>query len=231
MAQTPDRGLSHFQGAAKYKLNSLRLLSIVAQKFGVALENKLSREEKSMPWTTLGDLAALILLIASAVPLISPARAEDDPPTTVDDRFANEPNRPKSRVKNPILPVVGRGQRQAKRTGHRLLAYFTSDNCGWCRVLEKRSFTDAEVVELSKQFVCVEVNISEEQEFRLADKYRIDSIPRTIIFTPDGNVIERSIGYIPAAEYAAWLKGVGNTVTATVETRVRDDRSSPRRIS
>ena len=92
---------------------------------------------------------------------------------------------------------------------------------------EKRSFTDAEVVELSKQFVRVEVDISEERNLRPGRQYRIDSIPRTIIFTPDGKVIERSIGYIPADEYAAWLKGVGNSVTATVETRPRRSPQPP----
>jgi hypothetical protein len=33
--------------------------------------------------------------------------------------------------------------------------------------------------------VCVEVNISVDKNFRLADAHRIDSIPRTIIFTPE----------------------------------------------
>ena len=98
----------------------------------------------------------------------------------------------------------------AKKTGRRILAYFTSDWCGWCRVLEKRTFTDQEVVALSKQFVCVEVNTHREENLRIADEYRIDTIPRTYIFTPDGRIIDRRTGYVPATEYAAWLKGAGN---------------------
>jgi thioredoxin-related protein len=172
-------------------------------------------------------LASLVFLIVFAELLSTPARANDDPPAQVDDRFANEPKRPKAESRIQFSKAWNEASAESKRTGRRLMAYFTSDNCGWCRVLEKRTFTDAEVVELSKQFVCVEVNISEDRNSRLADKYRIDSIPRTIIFTPDDEVIEQRTGYVPAAEYAAWLKGVGNTPTATVETRSSPTAPAP----
>ena len=142
-----------------------------------------------------------MLFIALATLLISPARATDDEPAKVDDRFANEPKRVKSETPIQFSRSWDDATAQARRTGRRLLAYFTGDNCGWCRAMEKRSFTDAEVVELSKNFVCVEINISEARNSRLADKYRIDSIPRTMIFTPDEKIIERRTGYIPAAEY------------------------------
>jgi hypothetical protein len=34
------------------------------------------------------------------------------------------------------------------------------------------------------------------------------------MFSPDGKIIERSTGYVPAAEYAAWLKVVGDKPAA-----------------
>ena len=133
----------------------------------------------------------LVLFIALATLLISRASATADEPETVDDRFANEPKRVKSETPIRFSRSWDDATTQAQRTGRRLLAYFTGAECGWCRAMEKRSFTDAEVVELSKNFVCVEINISEARNSRLADKYRIDSIPRTIIFTPDEKIIER----------------------------------------
>jgi thioredoxin-related protein len=172
-------------------------------------------------------LAPLAFLIAFTALLMTQAKANDDAPSEVDDRFANEPKRPKAASTIQFSKSWDEASAEAKRTGRRLLAYFTSDNCGWCRVLEERTFTDAEVVELSKRYDCVEVNISEDRNSRLSDVYRIDSFPRTIIFTPDGEVIERRIGYIAAAEYAAWLKGVGNTATATVETHSRPTAPAP----
>jgi hypothetical protein len=194
------------------------------------MENQPSREEHAMRevahFGSRRRLAALAFLIALAALRTTPARANDEPPAKVDDRFAHEPKRPKSESKIQFSKSWDEAGAQAKRTGRRLLAYFTGDNCGWCRALEKRSFTDGEVVELSRQFVCVEVKVSEERNSRLRDKYRIDSIPRTIIFTPDGEVIERRTGYLAAAEYAAWLAGVGNTATAA-ELTARQPTAPP----
>ena len=129
----------------------------------------------------------------------------------VDNFFAGEPDRPKAKAPIAFSHSWEESRALAKSSGCRLLAYFTSDSCGWCRALEKRTFTDAEVVELSKQFVCVEVDVRDEKNLRVADEFRIDSIPRNYIFTSDGKVIDRRAGYVPAVEYAAWLKGVGMT--------------------
>ena len=98
---------------------------------------------------------------------------------------------------------------EARRSDRRILAYFTGDYCGWCRVMEQRTFGDAEVAALSRRFVCVELNAGKEENLRLADEYGIDSIPRFSILTADGRVIDRRTGYIPAAEYAAWLTEAG----------------------
>jgi thioredoxin-related protein len=164
-------------------------------------------------------LSVRVLFIALATLLISPASATADEPATVDDRFTNEPNRVNTDTPVQFSKSWENATTEAQRTGRRLLAYFTGAECGWCRAMEKRSFTDAEVVELSKNFVCVEINISEVRHSRLADRFRIDSIPRTIILTPDEKIIERRTGYIPAVEYAAWLKGVGNSAMAIADTR------------
>jgi thioredoxin-related protein len=147
------------------------------------------------------------------------ARADDNPSSKVDDRFANEPARPRAGSPIQFSQSWEEACAQAKRTRRRLLVYFTGNTCGWCRALEKRTFTDSEVVELSKLFVCVEINVGEERNARLADAHRIDSIPRTFIFTPDGKVIDRRSGYLPAAEYADWLMRVGDTPTANLQTR------------
>jgi thioredoxin-related protein len=146
----------------------------------------------------------LVAWLGEVAPVL--AQATDSEPAAL---FAREPKRPKAESPIRFSKSWDEARAEANRTGHRLMAYFTSEHCGWCRVLEKRTFTDAEVVELSKQFVCVEVNIGEDRSLRLADAYRIDTIPRSYILTPDGQVIDRRIGYLPAAEYAAWLKGVG----------------------
>lgn len=150
-------------------------------------------------------LRFLVLVTICALPG-SAGWSTDDASTKPEDRFANEPKRPKAEAPVAFSESWDEARAEAKRTGRRILAYFTGDYCGWCRVLEKRTFTDAEVVELSKDFVRVKLNTGEERNARLADEYRIDSIPRSFVLTPEGQVVDKRTRYIPAAEYAAWLK-------------------------
>ena len=133
----------------------------------------------------------------------SPQSRDDGRP---EDRFAGEPVRPRAETPVQFADSWERARAEAKRTGRRILAVFTGDSCGWCRVLEKRTFTDAEVVELSAPFVRVELNTGKEENARLVDEYRIDAIPRSVVLTPEGQVVNQLTGYIPAAEYAAWLR-------------------------
>jgi hypothetical protein len=154
--------------------------------------------------------AAVACVIVVAMQTSGSSRAQDTA-GAVDNLFAGEPSRPKADSPIVFSHSWEESRALAKRTGRRLLAYFTSDSCGWCRAMEKRTFTDAEVVTLSKEFVCAQVDIRDEKNVRVADEFRIDSIPRTYVFTSDGKLIDRRTGYVPAAEYAAWLKKVGTT--------------------
>jgi hypothetical protein len=147
-----------------------------------------------------------------------------------EDRFADEPKRPKAESPVRFSDSWDGARDEAKRTGRRLLAYFTGKNCGWCRVLEKRTFTDAEVVELSKRFVCVEIDVGEGRNLRLADEYRIDTIPRSYVLNPEGQTIDRRTGYIPATEYAAWLKGVGTKPPAGIPAAAGSKPAAPRPV-
>jgi len=128
----------------------------------------------------------------------------DAPPSPPADPFAKEPMRPKADAPVHFSTSLDAARAEAKRTGRRILVYFTGDHCGWCRVLENRTFTDAKVVELSKQFVCVELNV--ERDTRSADEFGIESIPRSIVLTAEAGVIDRRTGYLPAADYATWLE-------------------------
>lgn len=98
-----------------------------------------------------------------------------------------------------------KAQDLARRTGRRMLVVFTGEGCWWCRVLEKRTFNDAEVAELSHKYVCVEVYKNEEHA-RLWDEFQIDAMPRSFVLTAEGKCVDRLDGYAAATEYAAWMK-------------------------
>ncbi len=156
---------------------------------------------------------ALVMLI------VMPSLTFQDEPAP-EDRFASEPSRPKAEAPVQFARSWDQARAEAKRTGRRILAVFTGDHCGWCRVLERRTFTDGEVVKLSKQFVCVELNTRDEDNARLVDRYGIDTIPRSLVLTPDGDVVEKRGGYIPAAEYANWLREARTKSPTSAKTEV-----------
>ena len=76
--------------------------------------------------------------------------------------------------------------------------------CGWCKKLDKDTYTDAGVVELSEKFVGLKVDA--EKERKCAAKYKIEGFP-TIVFTdPKENEIYRIGGYMPPGHFAEEMK-------------------------
>jgi thiol:disulfide interchange protein len=151
--------------------------------------------------------------------VLMPSLTVQDEPAP-EDRFASEPSRPKAVAPVQFAKSWDQASAESKRTGRRILAVFTGDHCGWCRVLEKRTFTDAEVVKLSKQYVCVELNTADRDNARLVDRFGIDTIPRSIVLNPGGQVVDKRTGYIPAAEYANWLQGARTKSPTPSKTQV-----------
>ena len=107
-------------------------------------------------------------------------------------------------------------------------------DAAWCRVLEARTFTDAEVVALSRKYVCVELHT--DRDGALADQLHIDSIPRSIVLLPDGSTVDERVGYIPATEYrivAGGRTGEGSRGRAqacsTGRLLLRSEPARPRR--
>ena len=164
----------------------------------------------------LGLLAACL---AGHLPVL--VAQSDDLPPSLEGRFAAEPKRPKAETPVRFSESWEQARAEAKSSGRRILAYFTGDSCGWCRALEVRTLADAEVVALSRRFVCVKLKTSKEENLRLCDEYGIDQIPRSLVLTSDGRDIDRSTGYVPAAEYAAWLAGALTKPPASLETDAR----------
>ena len=75
-------------------------------------------------------------------------------------------------------------KRIAKESGKPLLYDFTAKWCGPCKRMDKEFWTRADVVDMSKQFVCVKVDFDREKE--LAQQYGIRAIPNVVFTDPWG---------------------------------------------
>lgn len=71
-----------------------------------------------------------------------------------------------------------------------------TDWCGWCKVMEKKTFSDPNVAEYyNANFIPVRIDMEKGIGIDLAMKYRISAFPSILYFTPEGRLVYRTVGY------------------------------------
>ncbi len=81
---------------------------------------------------------------------------------------------------------------------------WTTPWCGWCKKLERDTFSKPEIIELAQKFVCVRLDGDREEE--LVRKFRVRGYPTGLFLAPDGTELFRQVGYAGPREYAAVMK-------------------------
>jgi len=77
-----------------------------------------------------------------------------------------------------------------------------TDWCSWCKVMDKETFSDTSVANfISKKFVPVHYEMETGFGLTMSEKYRVNAFPTYLIFTPDGKVVSRIIGYHKSKEF------------------------------
>jgi hypothetical protein len=117
---------------------------------------------------------------------------------------------------------------QAANDGRRVMVFFTMDANPYGHRMEQETLTSAEVVRVASQFVCVRLEI--DKRGQLVDKYRVWSVPQTMVLTADGAAVDACAGYKPASEFCSWLESAlsQDAVTwAEFDARMKQYRPSP----
>ncbi len=77
-----------------------------------------------------------------------------------------------------------------------MLIEFYTDHCYWCDQLDQNTFTDAEIIQLTSEFVCLKLNSpTDENALTLTKKYDISGYPTTIFAESSAEEIHRIVGY------------------------------------
>ena len=98
-------------------------------------------------------------------------------------------------------------QKQEAQTNKKFFLYFFSKNCGYCRLLETKTFKDETIINyINTNYRPVIINTDTERN--LAARFGISGVPDLRFLTVEGNPIARWPGYIEAEQLITLLKFV-----------------------
>ncbi|MFY0654405.1 MAG: thioredoxin fold domain-containing protein [Cyclobacteriaceae bacterium] len=94
---------------------------------------------------------------------------------------------------------------------------FTAKWCGWCKVMDKKTFTSPEVIEyLNENFYSVKLNFDNPRRFEFmgeqytakdfAKSHGITGLPTMLVFNPDMKLNDRIVGYQKPKQFINKLK-------------------------
>ena len=101
---------------------------------------------------------------------------------------------------------------------HIIIDFYT-DWCGWCKVMDRKTYADPRVMKLLNEgFVIAKINAESNKRFRVGDsemtgrelarQYRVQSFPMTWFLKPDGSQLANVPGYIDAEKFLRALEYV-----------------------
>ena len=98
---------------------------------------------------------------------------------------------------------------KAKETGKPIFIDCFADWCVWCHRLEKEVYTDPSFLRFSQGFVTLRINVEDQAEgTRIAEQFQVDSLPSMLFIEPDGTLLDRVNGFVPANELISEIQSI-----------------------
>ncbi len=140
-------------------------------------------------------LAVLLLILAHAVP----AAGQAPPAGAV--RWIDDP---------------AKAVAVARRIGQPIVAYFTYTNCGYCRKMERDSWSGPAIARaIAAGFVPLRFDAQRNPAEVTA--LRVRAYPTTVLLTPDGAGFAGAEGYLPPVKLAALLRSTQRPAPLAVQ--------------
>ena len=100
-----------------------------------------------------------------------------------------------------------KAKKKALKTDRYIFVDAYTDWCGWCKVMDKKTFTDGGVANfINDRFIPLKLDMEEGIGMQLAMKYRVNSFPTFLFFNPQGRLVYKSFGYQEPDQFMESLK-------------------------
>jgi uncharacterized protein len=97
---------------------------------------------------------------------------------------------------------------EAKKVNRRILLELYMDGCPHCARLDSETHADAKVADtLNSDYV--PVRLEGRRHMDIVKKFNVTGAPTTLVFSPEGEEVQRFAGYYPPGEYLEKLKKDG----------------------
>jgi len=107
---------------------------------------------------------------------------------------------------------------RAKAEAKPIMIDFWAEWCGWCHELDKTTYRDPRVVELAGRVVAVKVDTEgSRSEAKIAEQYRVESLPTITFVSPEGRTIFRVNGYQSPEAFASTMEHALELASHVVE--------------
>ena len=107
------------------------------------------------------------------------------------------------------------GLETAKKDNKLVIVDLYTDWCGWCKKLDKDTYSDKSVeAKLARDFVAIKLNPEKSQRnAKLAMDFGALAFPHIVFVDANGKKVDEIIGYLPPAEFLERLKKVSDKAT------------------
>ena len=82
-----------------------------------------------------------------------------------------------------------------------------TDWCGPCKLMDRTTFRDDAVAKvLRDDFVSIKINAEVGEGIAIAKKYKVYGYPCLLILDEQGEIVEKSLGFMDAKDMYKWLE-------------------------
>jgi TolA-binding protein len=102
--------------------------------------------------------------------------------------------------------------KRAKQENKYVFIDFFATWCGPCKRMDEVTFTDAKVQELLNSMIAADWDAEKDPWAAVAKRYKVSAYPTLLVIGPDGEEVDRHLGFLEPAEFITTIDGYRNGI-------------------